>query len=116
VVGDANRGELRERPSMSARPERAPAFKRDDTVAVFALDEWGFPFFEGWASVDAPCSLPNHYRVRFLSERRSCCRFVNPDWQADPVQSLALLSEFYRAARGCARHEEFFPDIIDKEV
>jgi len=101
---------------MSARPEGAPAFKRDDTVAVFVLDEWGFPFFEGWARVDRPCARPNHYRVRFLKERRSCCRFVNPDWQADPVQSLALLSELYHVARENARHEDFFPDIIDQEV
>jgi len=68
-----------------------------DAAVVFALDGLGRVWLEGQVTVIAQCTQPHMYRVRFHNEKRNRIRFVNPDWQARPDRSLALLIEFFRA-------------------
>jgi hypothetical protein len=82
-----------------------------DQVAVFAADLSGQPFLEGWAKIVRRCARPHTYDVRFQNETRNRTRFVNPDWQATPDRSLALLIEFFRANRITNPSiADFFPD------
>lgn len=97
-------------PDTSLRDD-APPLKVGDAVVVFALDGFGRVWLEGQAAIIARCTQSHIYRVRFHNEKRDRIRFVNPDWQARPDRSLALLTEFFRANRSTAPSvADFFLD------
>jgi hypothetical protein len=97
-------------PDTSFRDDTHP-LNVGDAVVVFALDGLGRVWLEGHAAIIAPCTQPHIYRVRFHHEKRNRIRFVNPDWQARPDRSLALLIEFFRANRITNPSvADFFPD------
>lgn len=97
-------------PDTSSQDELHP-LNVGDVVAVFALDGAGRAYLEGQAAIIARCAQPHTYSVRFRREKRSRVRFVNPDWQARPDRSLALLLEFFRASRTINPSvTDFFPD------
>jgi hypothetical protein len=86
-----------------------PHVKVGDAVAVFARDELGDPYLEGWAFIRAICAnRPHHFRVRFRSERVVRTRFIDPASQREPKLSRALLRDFWRR-NSSESFEEFFP-------
>jgi hypothetical protein len=81
-----------------------------ERIVVFAIGQFG-PAIEGTAVIEALTHLTNRYLVRFDGDPIVRFRFVHPDWQASPDQSLALLQECWRSSRDSdPLSEDFFPD------
>jgi hypothetical protein len=96
-------------PDISLREDSHPLHV-GDVVAVLALDQAGHPVLEGQATIIAGCPPPHIYRVRFQDEKRSCVRFVDPNWQAQPDRALALLRDFWRSNSAVnPQVDDFFP-------
>jgi hypothetical protein len=97
-------------PDASLRDDAHPLGFGDE-VSVLALDTSGRPFLEGRATIIRQCAQPHLYHVTFAGERSTRIRFVNPDWQARPDRSVALLIEFFHANRITNPSvDDFFPE------
>jgi hypothetical protein len=76
--------------------------------APLALD--AFPRIEGRATLVEPVAhIPNLWRVRFLTERRTHLRFIHPAFQDQTQHILAALTDHYRAALDPAILADFSP-------